>query len=272
MANDKTYAVKTFIKAGLPDKGTFTAKAELHSIGNQHPYFSIRGDLREGNRWVAGGCMHDEVEQFFPELAPLVRWHLTSTDGPMHYLANAEYHAGFCVGMENARNLEYLKSTIVYGALESDAEVNLETLTDVELQSFLVARFPALMAKWREDMAALFGDNLPELPEAKPLTIPAPKKPLAERQADLKAKRRQDVVDQCDQTIRKATENRDVMLWLMDHDIPTDNAIYYDHTKILTFGWRDKVTDDFASKLLDVASEFPFDYEIKAQARSYSSR
>jgi hypothetical protein len=42
---------------------------------------------------AAGGCMHDEIAQVFPEFAPLIRWHLFDTRGPMHYLSNALYHA-----------------------------------------------------------------------------------------------------------------------------------------------------------------------------------
>jgi hypothetical protein len=40
-----------------------------------------------------GGCCHDEVAKHFPELAPFIKWHLTSSDGPMHYIANTVYHA-----------------------------------------------------------------------------------------------------------------------------------------------------------------------------------
>lgn len=40
------------------------------------------------------GCLHDEIAEHFPNLAPLLKWHLTSPDGPMHYLANTIYHAG----------------------------------------------------------------------------------------------------------------------------------------------------------------------------------
>lgn len=46
-------------------------------------------------RWVedSGGCIHDEVAKHFPELAHLIKWHLSSTDGPMHYVANTVYWA-----------------------------------------------------------------------------------------------------------------------------------------------------------------------------------
>jgi hypothetical protein len=54
-----------------------------------------RDDLRPGRRDIeAGGCLHDEVAKAFPELAPFVKWHLCSTDGPPHYLANVAYLAG----------------------------------------------------------------------------------------------------------------------------------------------------------------------------------
>jgi hypothetical protein len=66
--------------------------------GNKHETFSITADIRhlERGTWRehSGGCCHDEVAREFPELARLIPWHLTSTDGPMHYVANAVYHAG----------------------------------------------------------------------------------------------------------------------------------------------------------------------------------
>ena len=65
--------------------------------GNGHNTFSITADIDQyrGGRWneYSGGCCHDEVAQHFPELAPLIKWHLCSTDGPMHYIANTMYHA-----------------------------------------------------------------------------------------------------------------------------------------------------------------------------------
>ncbi len=66
--------------------------------GNGHNTFSITGTIDEniGNGWrdYTCGCIHEDVAKHFPELSPLIKWHLTSTDGPMHYLANAVYMAG----------------------------------------------------------------------------------------------------------------------------------------------------------------------------------
>jgi len=64
--------------------------------GNGHNSFSITGEI-----WLIGnrrdceicGCIHEEIEKYFPELKHLIKWHLCSSDGPMHYLANTLYLA-----------------------------------------------------------------------------------------------------------------------------------------------------------------------------------
>lgn len=62
--------------------------------GNGRNTFSITADIRSAmGRDEAGGCLHAEVAELFPELAHLVCWHLCSSDGPMHYLANTLHHA-----------------------------------------------------------------------------------------------------------------------------------------------------------------------------------
>lgn len=68
---------------------------------NGHHTFAITGEIRDpkhGNRRdnyvVTAGCIHEEIAKHFPELAHLIKWHLTSADGPMHYVANTVYLAG----------------------------------------------------------------------------------------------------------------------------------------------------------------------------------
>lgn len=75
-----------------------TIRAELRfddNPRNGHNTFAMTADIK-GPRgvWLAGGCCHDEIAKAFPELATLIRWHLVSTDGPMHYVANTVYLAG----------------------------------------------------------------------------------------------------------------------------------------------------------------------------------
>jgi len=61
---------------------------------NGHNTFAITADIYKGGCFDSGGCLHDEIREHFPELAHLIQWHLCSTDGPLHYIANTAYHAG----------------------------------------------------------------------------------------------------------------------------------------------------------------------------------
>jgi hypothetical protein len=90
---------KVFSKAITYCGKPATIKAEVRyddHCGNGHNSFSITGEI-----WLKGktrdcetcGCIHDEIAKHFSELAPLIKWHLTNSDGPMHYVANTVYHA-----------------------------------------------------------------------------------------------------------------------------------------------------------------------------------
>ena len=66
--------------------------------GNGHNSFSITGEINARQSFaerthVTSGCIHEEIAAHFPELAHLIKWHLCSTDSPMHYVANTVYHA-----------------------------------------------------------------------------------------------------------------------------------------------------------------------------------
>ena len=56
---------------------------------NGHQTFTITGSTN-----YTGGCIHEKIAEHFPTLAPLIPWHLCSTDGPLHYIENTVYLAG----------------------------------------------------------------------------------------------------------------------------------------------------------------------------------
>ena len=74
------------------------------SCGNGHNSLGVTATMydnrvrREGG-WVAGGCLHDDIlsavhRGLIPqEVGDLIPFHLCSSDGPLHYLANVRYHA-----------------------------------------------------------------------------------------------------------------------------------------------------------------------------------
>ena len=96
---------QAWISEARPAKGYGAGamiRAELNfddACGNGHNTFAITGTVAKGGRfssdaaWLSCGCIHDDLAKAFPELAALIRWHLTSSDGPMHYVANVVFHA-----------------------------------------------------------------------------------------------------------------------------------------------------------------------------------
>lgn len=156
---------KTF-SAEDSDGNVYIARVRFDDeCGNGHNTFSVTCDVYDRDRangdasvtnksgkrrWLGScGCCHDDVRKRFPKLAPLIKWHLTSTDGPMHYIANTRYHAGWRDGMlflEQHANLDAARSC----AVAPDA-----TREQLVSEEWLKARLPALLAEFRKDVESL---------------------------------------------------------------------------------------------------------------------
>lgn len=77
--------------------------------GNGKNSFSITGDMgekRKGNYkhdvfyigddrfiYTCGGCIHDKIGKYFPELKHLIKYHLMNANAPTYFFENAQYHA-----------------------------------------------------------------------------------------------------------------------------------------------------------------------------------
>lgn len=129
------YGANTYIKAEVRHDDR---------CGNGHNAFSITGEIYVPGRrdCEACGCLHNEIAKSFPELAPFIKWHLCSTDGPMHYLANTLYHAG-------DRDLDAARSCAIW------PEATDEDLLAPDLKAKLENRLPALMAEFRAAVESL---------------------------------------------------------------------------------------------------------------------
>ncbi|HCF1075416.1 hypothetical protein HJ572_03255 [Pseudomonas aeruginosa] len=83
--------------SGYPAGCTIQAEIRFDDeLGNGHNSFSITATVwnpRRRGDCEACGCLHDDIATVFPELVPLIKWHLSATDGPIHYVANTCYHA-----------------------------------------------------------------------------------------------------------------------------------------------------------------------------------
>ncbi len=107
---------------------------------NGHNTFSITGEVY-GTGDCAGdpsmcGCIHDVIGTVFQEVSGLIKWHLVSTDGPLHYVANTVYWV-------KEGNLKHARSSAVW------PDATDEELTAPGLEDRLKERLPALLEDFK---------------------------------------------------------------------------------------------------------------------------
>lgn len=188
--NQKIMATRTYSENG----NTYWITVSLRfddECRNGHETFSITADIQENGREYMGGCCHDEIALRFPELAHLIKWHLVSTDGPLHYIANTMYHADehwpnmafvYFTGQRDPLGIGDNKERLLAYCKESDARMaedkpgyrvvwdektakvaNLDharssavwpdaNIEQLRDKSALMARLPALMSEFHLDM------------------------------------------------------------------------------------------------------------------------
>lgn len=135
---------------------------------NGHNTFSITGEIsrtvgdghRERTHWQhdSSGCIHDEIAQHFPELAHLIKWHLCSTDGPLHYVENTRYWLGWSreavskKWVQTPPNFDFARKSAVWPEATDE---ELGKMQPDEIEWKLKARLPALLAAFRADVEAM---------------------------------------------------------------------------------------------------------------------
>jgi hypothetical protein len=88
--------VKMFKKAYVENGREYVLIAKVRyddECGNGHNTFAITGEIWRAKNCESCGCIHKDITKRLPELAPYIKWHLVSSDEPMHYIANTVYHA-----------------------------------------------------------------------------------------------------------------------------------------------------------------------------------
>jgi hypothetical protein len=166
-----------------PDGERYKIRAEfgLHAIGSQAPYFSVTGTIMRqarNNRWVddRAGQIREDIAKHFPELVPYMPWHLTSVQGPMHYLENAKYWWEKVLGISQWETkpwdtdpAEAFAHTIVLGGLPDDEMPPLDTPLP-EVMAWLRERFPRLRRAFIDDMRTLRNEYGPDFGDIRHVT------------------------------------------------------------------------------------------------------
>ena len=100
--------------------------------GNGHNSFAITADIykagyRNDRAMLGGGCCHDKIIKAFPKLKKYIKWHLCSSDKPMHYIANTIFHASSkdCSGLQKGevRQIRNGKTGQLAWKLEEHSEI-----------------------------------------------------------------------------------------------------------------------------------------------------
>lgn len=138
-------------EARVTPRGSYLRVEVRHddSCKNGRPSFAVTGE-EKGNGCVAGGCLHEEIAETFPELKPLLKWHLCFTDGPLHYLANTMFLAGDKDhwGKEGCkeRELDSARRAAIWPEATDDELCSPPPV----LEGLLLGRLPALLGEFRE--------------------------------------------------------------------------------------------------------------------------
>lgn len=259
------------------EKYVITAIVSLDDdCNNLHFDWSVTANIkriaRNGRRVdFGGGCCHEQILKHFPKLAPFVALHLASWDGvPMYAVENGYYFAQtgpeklpgalrvtpeeaaqLCAATDKAyfKHLLFALGIVDRWHNEAAAAVaQLEELTGrkwanpypVEVERFRLNYTPEERAEIDERIKAGY-----YTPEA-----------LKERKEDEKCaaieKQRAEIERHAAALIQKATDEKNVLLFILAAGLPVDNVIYYDHRKAAVFNWKtwaDKITPEELAKL-----------------------
>lgn len=147
---------------------TYGIDEEFARRHNQTPYFSITGIIDElrGGRWMdyMGGQIREDIAKHFPWLKPYFKWHLFHVgQGPMHYIANAQYWWEKMAGVSRWKPepgepdpSEAFAHTVILGALPDDPPtVSTDPGAWPEIEAWLNERLPRLIQAFERDMAEL---------------------------------------------------------------------------------------------------------------------
>lgn len=244
--------------------------------------WSITANIRQKNKYeqyeeYMGGCCHDEIVKYVPELAKFIPMHACNHYGtPMYPVENGTYHIK---NSDKSVAIEYLRiSDKEYSKLS-------EAVDDKMYFKYLLFNL-GIVDRWRresdellielEDLCGKKWVN-PYKPEKERFTLILTDKERSFIEERIEAgyysienieKRREEahnakmmkerakICELYDKQIRKAEVGKKIILCVFDHGLSVDNVIYYNHTNTLVFNWCDhikKITkekfDDFVNNV-----------------------
>jgi len=165
----RTYGPQPITGYGIGAQITATVRFD-DQCENGYNTFSITADVRTPSSYdsEACGCLHNEVAKAFPELEPFLKWHMCSTDGPLHYIENTMYwlgrrgysrwdneRAGRTSGPSDPPIFKHAKKTAIWPDMPESFIVTETSISNTGVQKALTDRLPALLVEFRRAIEAL---------------------------------------------------------------------------------------------------------------------
>lgn len=226
--------------------------------------FSITGvlDRKAGNgKWVnfESGCLHWNIARHIKSFAPYIKLHLCNYLGqPMYPVENGMY----LMREDFKKGIEYLRITEEeYHKLSPAA-----TMNDKLYFKYMLFHL-GIVGRWKKEADELISflnskhdekwEN-PYSPEEEHFVLRITQEEINEiesktekgyyseqsinerieqKKTDDINKIRQSIIDKYNEKTEKARNERDVMLYILDHGLPAGNAIYYDCDNTVKFNW-----------------------------------
>jgi hypothetical protein len=256
-------STKTYTKSG--DTYRLTANVELSDkCKNGICDFAITGNIykkSKNGRWIhyAGGCVHESILKYFPNLEIFVKLHLCNRYGqPMYSIDNGIYW----LKESKKTGMDYLMIT------EEEADTLLTAVDDKLYFKYLLYSL-GIVDRWKKEADKAISD-LEEFTGNKWVNPYTPGeerfclKPLTEEELsivqeriatgyysevsvqerkeatriELIEKRKAEIISECEKEITKVLEKQNIDLEIANSGILSTNYIYYSHTNTLIFNWN----------------------------------
>jgi len=227
---------------------------------NGHADFSITGDIYEADKprvdryFISGGCIHDEILAAHPELKLFIDLHLSDVNGaPMYATGNGFYHLK--EGKEKVAQ-EYIRATDeefekiknspdekyftkilfdlgIVDRWKNEAEEAIRRLEEMTGQKFKddstrLANYK-LSEKENYDLEEKIKSGYYSAEQIE-------KRTKEKIQADKEALK-QSLKCNLDKKVKKATDDYNVQIAVLNAGLSIDNFIYYNHTNEGVFNW-----------------------------------
>ena len=226
--------------------------------------FSITADIYEKKRngsfyWCNGGCCHEKIEKYLPDLAKFIPLHLCNHYGaPMYPEANGFYHLQ---NSEKETTINYLRIT--------EEEYNALSFAEDQKHFKYLLFSLGIVERWKKEADTLISEletlsgikwENPYKPEEERFTLTLSDEERAEIEKLIKdgfytkeniekrkeeaqkaalIKRRAKICARYDNDIDKSEREKKIMLYIFDSGVSTENVIYYNHSNTVTFNWMD---------------------------------